>query len=455
MRLFSLKLPLAVAGFAAITGALALSTTSSDREPLLPLPAADAQFRVAPMASVELGRQLFYDPVLSGNRTVACATCHFPDFGTSDGVSLAIGDGGIGLGPDRKIDPDNVPEQRVGRNAPSLFNLGASEFNALFHDGRLEVDETRPSGIRSPLEDNMVSGFNSILSAQAMFPVLSPDEMAGHYSENEISTSVRQGQLTGEWGAWSLIADRVSAVPAYKESFRALAGDDGDDGEIAFTDISNAIADFIAFEWRTDNSPFDAYLRGEDSLSELQLAGMDIFYGKGGCASCHSGQFQTDQQFYAIAMPQIGPGKAARFETHNKDTGRMRVTGNTEDAYRFRVPSLRNIALSAPYGHSGAYATLEAVVRHHLNPVEALYSYDRTQAILPDFPGASDWNVLDDPLEIAAIAAANELEPVDLNETELVALLAFLNALTDPLAVTGRLGVPDNVPSGLPVAGGH
>ncbi|HHG90300.1 MAG TPA: cytochrome-c peroxidase [Devosia sp.] len=447
-----MKLPLAVAGFVAIAGALALSGETPEHQTVLPLPSADAQFRVAPMASVELGRQLFYDPVLSGNKAVACATCHFPDFGTSDGVSLSIGDGGIGLGPDRKIDPDNIPEQRVGRNAPSLFNLGAGEFNVMFHDGRLEEDETRPSGIRSPLEDNMVSGFSSILAAQAMFPVLSPDEMAGHYSENEISTAVRQGRLTGERGAWELIADRVSAIPAYKEGFRALRGDDR---EISFIDISNVIADFIAFEWRTDNSPFDAYLRGESILSELQLAGMGIFYGKGECASCHSGQFQTDQQFYAIAMPQIGPGKAARFETHNKDVGRMRVTGDADDAYRFRTPSLRNTALSAPYGHSGAYATLEAVVRHHLNPVEALYSYDRTQAILPDFPGASDWNVLDDPAEMAAIAAANELEPVDLNETELVALLAFLNALTDPRAVTGRLGVPDSVPSGLPVAGGR
>ncbi len=452
MRIFMLKLLLAMAGIAAITGALALGGKTPDRQTVMPLPDVDAQFSTPGMASVELGRQLFYDPILSGNRTVACATCHFPDFGTSDGVSLAIGDGGIGLGPKRKIDPENLPEQRVGRNAPALFNLGASEFTALFHDGRLEADESRPSGIRSPLEDNMVKGFNSILSAQAMFPVLSPDEMAGHYSENEISTSVRQGQLTGEGGAWELIADRVSAIPSYRESFSMLLGNDR---EIAFTDISNVIADFIAFEFRADNAPFDTYLRGVESLSPLQLAGMDLFYGKAGCASCHSGQFQTDQQFHAIAMPQIGPGKAARFETHNRDTGRMRVTGNPDDAYRFRTPSLRNVALSAPYGHSGAYATLEAVVRHHLNPVQALYAYDRTQARLPAFPGAADWNVLDDPVELAAIAAASELAPVDLSEREIMALLAFLNSLTDPVALTGRLGVPDTVPSGLPVAGGR
>ena len=84
------------------------------------------------------------------------------------------------------IDPANPPEQRIPRNAQALWNLGAHEFTVLFHDGRIEVDETRPGGIRTPLAEDMVGGFATLLSAQTMFPVLSPDEMAGHYSENEI-----------------------------------------------------------------------------------------------------------------------------------------------------------------------------------------------------------------------------------------------------------------------------
>lgn len=410
------------------------------------LPSADAIFSTAEQNSIELGQLLFYDPILSGNKSVACATCHHPEFGTSDGVPLAIGDGGIGLGPKREIDPKNAPELRIGRNAPALFNLGAVQFISLFHDGRLEIDPARPSGIRSPLEDEMVVGFNSILSAQAMFPVLSPDEMAGHYSENEISKSVRLGQLTIEGGAWDLIAQRVAAIPEYREMFDGVIGGDK---PIEFIDISNAIADFIAFEWRADNSFFDLFLRDEGGLSEDATAGMNLFYGKAGCVACHAGQFQTDHDFHAIAMVQIGPGKAERFENHNRDVGRMRVTGDDADAYAFRTPSLRNVALTGPYGHAGAYGTLEAVIRHHLDPVNSLYEFDRNFLHLPNFPGAIDFTILDDPQEMAAIAETNELEPQILSNDEVNQLLAFLNALTDPMSSNGRLGVPQSVPSGL------
>jgi len=80
----------------------------------------------------------------------------------------------IGLGPARKIDPDNIPEERIPRNAPALFNLGASEFTVMFHDGRLEVDASHPGGLRTPMDADMVAGFASVLSAQTMFPVRVP-----------------------------------------------------------------------------------------------------------------------------------------------------------------------------------------------------------------------------------------------------------------------------------------
>jgi len=412
-----------------------------------PLPEADAVFPEADMAKISLGQLLFYDPVLSGNRNVACATCHTPRFGTSDGVSLGLGDGATGLGPKRVPDPDNMPEKRVPRNSPALFNLGAAEFTSLFHDGRLEADASRPSGIRSPLGEDMAEGFESVLSAQAMFPVLSGDEMAGHYSENDISRAVRLGFFTGADGAWDIISKRVEALPEYRLAFDTVIGTRA----IHFTDIANAIAAFVAFEWRADNSPFDAYLREGTPMPAAAEEGMALFYGKAGCDSCHAGQFQTDQQFYAIAMPQIGPGKAASFESYNRDTGRMRVTGDMQDAYAFRTPSLRNSTLTAPYGHSGAYGTLEAVIRHHLDPVASLLAYDPAGAIFPEFSNESDFDVLNDAVELAAIANANSLEPIDLSDSEVEALLAFLQALTDKSFETDRLGIPERVPSGLPV----
>lgn len=423
----------------ALTIAIIASNVSAN--PQLDFP--PAQFATASDASIKLGRLLFYDPILSGNRNTACATCHHPKFGTSDGVSLALGEGGIGLGPIRRANPENLPEQRIGRNAPALFNLGAAEFTSLFHDGRLEADASRPSGMRTPLDDEMVQGFDSVLSAQAMFPVLSGDEMSGHYSENDVSQAVRQGFLTHNGGAWDIIAARVSGIAEYRALFDKVIGANS----IKFTDISNAIANFIAFEWRADNSPFDRYLQG-NPLPQDAADGLVLFYGKAGCASCHSGRFQTDHSFHAIAMPQIGPGKAARFEDHHRDVGRMRVTGKAADAYKFRTPSLRNISTSAPYGHNGAYASIEAVVRHHLDPVASLKNYNRDQAILPSLKGANDWSILDTPSEIQAIADANELIPINLTDTEVAALLAFLKSLKDG---TKRLGIPASVPSGLPV----
>lgn len=405
-----------------------------------------AEFATHSDAEVALGQLLFYDPILSGNRNTSCATCHHPKFGTSDGVSLALGEGGIGLGPDRVADPQNPPEQRIGRNAPALFNLGAAAFSSLFHDGRLEADDSLPSGIRTPLADSMAVGFSSVLSAQAMFPVLSGDEMAGHYSENDVSQAVRQGFLSRQGGAWDIISARVAGIEEYRLRFDAVIGQ----RDIKFTDVANMIAAFVAVEWRADNSPFDQYLAGGDYPDDA-LAGLELFYGKANCVACHSGQFQTDHDFHAIAMPQIGPGKAARFESHNRDTGRMRVTGAAADAYRFRTPSLRNIALTAPYGHDGAYRVLEAVVRHHLDPVGSLYAYDPAQAIFPEFDGKSDFAVLDQPNEIAEIAKANELAVNALSDAEISQLIAFLNSLTDLTSVEGRLGIPISVPSGLPI----
>jgi cytochrome c peroxidase len=415
----------------------------------LPRPITDADYNPVRPEEAALGQLLFYDPILSGNREVSCATCHHPDLGTGDGLSLSLGDGGKGLGPDRVVDPANPPEQRVPRNAQPLFNLGAKDITALFHDGRIEADPSRPGGLRNPLDEDMLQGFASILSAQTMFPVLSPDEMAGHYSENEVAQAVRLGILTGEGGAWDLITRRVAAIPAYAARFEAVYPAITSPDDIAFTDISNAIAAFMAFEWRSDTSPFDAYLRGTGTLDAAQMRGLDIFYGKGGCAACHSGPFLTDQEFHAMGVPPLGPGKGARFETTLRDEGRFRVTGQAADMYKFRTPSLRNIAQTGPYGHDGAYATLTGFIVAHLDPVAALADYDRTQVILPDM-AVNDWRAMDDPAEVAAIAAAVKVAPVSLSADEIADLVAFLGALSDPGAA--RLGVPDAVPSGLRVA---
>lgn len=409
----------------------------------IPRPVVDADYAPVRFEEAALGRDLFYDPILSGNREVSCATCHHPAFGTGDGLSLGLGDGGIGLGAKRIADPANMPEDRIPRNAPALFNLGAHEFTRLFHDGRIEVDPSRPGGIRTPLDADMAVGFASLLSAQTMFPVLSPDEMAGHYNENDISKAVRRGVITGTGGAWDLIAKRVAAVPAYAAAFRAVYPDRP---EIAFTDISNAIAAFMEWEWRSDTAPFDAVLRGELTLTGDAADGMTLFYGEAGCGTCHAGPFLTDQDFHAMGQPQIGPGKAAAFEDNARDEGRFRVTGHESDLYAFRTPSLRNVMQTGPYGHAGAYSDLRDFLDAHADPVVALEGYDIAKATLPKL------EVVDLAEDFAPIAAAVVTPSVSLSEEDITKLLAFLATLTDPVAIEGRLGIPETVPSGLPVA---
>lgn len=425
---------------AAVLVALEFTMTSATALDLGPRPT----FPEPNMDRIRLGQLLFYDPILSGNKNISCATCHHPRFGTSDGVSLSLGEGGVGLGPARRATRQNSPEQRLPRNAPGLWNLGAREFTVFFHDGRLETDPTQAFGIRTPLGADMTQGFQSALSAQAMFPVLSPDEMAGHYAENDVSLAVRKGLLSQSGGAWDIIAKRVVDIPEYAKSFEDVFPGKS----LEFTDIANVIADFIAFEWRADASDFDVAMTGGPPLSQEAQRGMSLFYGRAACNRCHSGWFQTDHQFHAIAMPQFGPGKAARFENHARDEGRLRVTGAAEDAFAFRTPSLRNVTLTAPYGHTGAYPDLERVVRHHLDPVSALRSYNPADAILQEATGSKDVPTTAVFSEVQAIEDANSLDPMTLNDSDVAAILVFLKALEDPAE---RLGIPVSVPSGLPV----
>jgi len=247
-----------------------------------------------------------------------------------------------------------------------------------------------------------------------------------------------------------LLSRRVGAVPEYAALFQDVYPHIDNSEDIAFTDISNAIAAFIALEWRSDAARFDDVLRGTARFEGIEQRGMALFYGSAGCAACHSGPFLTDHDFHAMGAPQIGPGKSATFEEHQRDDGRFRVTGRTEDRYAFRTPSLRNVAKTAPYGHAGAHKDLAAFIAAHANPEAGLKNYDPEQAVLVHRTN-KDFLVMNDAEQVKAIARAVGVAPVNLSRADIDALVAFLNTLTDPAAIAGRMGVPDAVPSGLPV----
>ena len=432
----------------------------------IPLPnnrsaVTDNDFYPAPSsAEVALGKVLFFDKIISGNNNISCATCHHPLASTGDGLALSIGEGGKGLGVSRDtgIGGDAV-EMRVPRNAPHLFNLGAKEYVFMFHDGRVTVDNSLPSGFNTPAGEQLPLGLANPLAAQAMIPVTSDPEMAGQTGETPVADAAAEGALAGENGVWSLLAQRLRAIPEYVALFQdAYPEQITTADDIKFKDAANAIAAFEATAWRADNSRYDQYLRGNNhALTVSEVQGMKLFYGKANCSLCHSGKFQTDHSFHAIAMPQIGPGKGHNSEGYSdgrEDFGREAVTGDVNDRFRFRTPGLRNVALTAPYGHDGAFDTLEAVVRHHLNPVESLLDYDTSQVLIPSRADLDeqDFVVMNDYWCSEQIAHRNELASVDIDEEELAELLSFLHALTHNASLDDRHNVPSSVPSGLTLA---
>ena len=221
----------------------------------IPSAATDDDFHQFPAELVELGRDLFFDPILSGNKNIACATCHHPSLGTSDGMSLSVGEGGVGLGESRRVDMGNAPKARIPRNAPALFNLGAKEYTVMFHDGRTSNDRHAMFGIRMPEGRTLERPVVSALAAQNILPILSPDEMSGHPGENEVADAVAAERIMGDGGAWDILTKRLDSIPEYRQRFEVLGSSD-----IHITDIGTALSAFIGSEFRATESPFDQYL---------------------------------------------------------------------------------------------------------------------------------------------------------------------------------------------------
>ena len=433
---------------------------------LAPLTDSDFHDNGAPGETrVALGRFLMFDKILSGNQNISCATCHHPLTNTGDGLSLPIGEGARGLGVTRDTgsDEDAVVE-RVPRNSPHVWNEGAREFTAMFHDGRIELNDAFPSGCKTPAGANLPYNLENIVACQAMFPVTSPTEMAGQAGENSIADAASDDNLAGPGGVWEQLARRLQDIPEYVDMFIAAFGDVNSASDITYAHAANAISAFERVFWRADDSPFDRYLRGDkEAMSQNAIKGMNLFYkgrnekGKDksiACADCHSGVLQTDHAFHSNAMPQIGAGRGDGFDGH-EDFGREQVTGDPADRYKFRTPSLRNVTLNAPYGHSGPYNTLRAIVEHHIDTVKGINNYDQSQAKLPSRPDldALDFIVMDDPARVAEIAAHTELPDAMAYESRDVdRIIDFLNALTDPGSVDNRDDVPARVPSGLTLA---
>jgi cytochrome c peroxidase len=356
----------------------------------------------------ELGRLLFWDPILSGAQDVACGTCHHPDFAYADGRALSLGTGAVGLGPSRRDPTGDVPVVR--RNSPTVLNVGYNGVERRRRRGGGD-DAVTPAALASVNAARAPMFWDSrvrSLEAQALEPIKAFDEMRGDAYPERMAVD-------------SVIA-RLRAIPEYVSLFESAFGTGTTIGP---AQLGAAIA---AFERSlvAMNSPLDRYRAGDrTALTEQQRRGMEEF-DDAGCDRCHEGPMFSDFDHHAEGVAE-NPLVAL------PDTGRGR--------FRFRTPSLRNIALTAPYMHNGTLATLEDVLEF----------YDEGRSRNPNVADRGPQGREDDDDDNRQARLSGQFRRVDdMSEQEREDIVAFLEALSDP--GFDRV-VPARVPSGLTPGG--
>jgi cytochrome c peroxidase len=437
-----------------------------------------------------LGRFLFFDQELGGQRHSSCATCHHPAFHGADGQNIAKGVFcTIGWeGQSREWDngdevfcdvapPDGTGGNVVGpfrtaplneRNSPSVLN--SPLFPKQMLDGRFHFVDASSTDVNE-LDPDL--GFNvqppdgvlftrSLLAAQAFKPVPSVIEMAGDFPFDgqplpppEIFNPAVQ----------DAIADRLDNISAYRDLFEAAYPRQVFDTDPVITESDpityDAIADAMAtWEDRTlvmTDSPWDAFLLGDDdAISATAKRGALIFFTWGKCSQCHSGDLFTDFENHNIGVPQVGPGfgnsdpapEYGGFDTW--DFGAENTTGDRGDRFKFRTPPLRGITLTSPYMHNGAYADLGDAIRHHSNPYAFYRRYDEDQ-LLPEVAGHGLkplGPVFDSSNPVVLGPGSGTL--IWLGSRHVDDLIEFLRALTDPAMLDFVNAAPAELPSGFP-----
>ncbi len=281
---------------------------------------------------IELGQKLFFDPILSLDMSISCASCHKPEFAFADNEKLSFGvNDSIGL-----------------RNTPSVMNMASRPY--FFYDGR------SPS-----------------LEEQAIGPIENPLEMNLSYEK---------------------AVDRVRLNKEYSALFKKIYSSEPDSQNIA-----HAIASFEKSLESNGSAPHDIWINDIDTLalSKSQLRGRELFISdEFKCFDCHFGPDFTGDEFRNIGLYD---------EITLLDKGRFDVTKDSSDLGKFKVPGLRNVALTAPYMHNGMFQTLEEVIDYYSNP----------------------YDFVKDPVNMDSLM----IEPLNLSEQQKRDLVNFLHSLTD------------------------
>ena len=270
--------------------------------PVTAFPALPEVMNDVPDARIELGRLLFFDPILSVDDQTACATCHSEIWGMGDGIPRAVGHGaGLNAGPGRE------GPNMLRRNSPALYNLAFR--SSLLWDGREQV-----------------------LEEQALTPLFAEDELS---ADRET------------------LLEELSSVPEYEARF---ADAFPEDPTITIDNLASALSAYQR-TFISDRATYDAYLEGRPELmNEEQVAGMYRFAAMG-CDDCHTPPLFESETFANRNVPEVEGIVDHGLEEH---------TGRKEDRGKFRTPSLRNLRSTGPYFHNGLVLVESEAIRHEL-----------------------------------------------------------------------------------------
>lgn len=436
-----------------------------------------------------LGKLLFFTKGLSGNKDVACVTCHHPNFGFGDNLPLPVGVGGndpdlIGPGRKRENRPGTFPPFGMGdsampRNSPTLIGLAfwdesitwdGTVFSSTGTPGMSGVDGQIIAPVDSPPVRGMFTNFMlprqdliryedkfdanmPISSGHGMFPASVNAAMRGSAfgakgapntpGMTDLEVRWQIAARIGNYGAGAGHFAKNEWLPLFRKAFNKP--DAPADKLVTPNAISLAIADYERTMTFT-NTPWKAYVRGDNkAISDAAKRGAYLFYktpGEGGayCASCHRGDFFSDEKYWVLAVPQIGRGKTDinDFEDGIDDWGRAHVTGHRADKYAYRTPTLLGVEVTEPFGHSGVFKTMKDVVLHHLNVEKSIARFDYKTISTDGGPINSRLSAkqtaraLDMLRQQRAAGKPGVLQDIAMSDRQVDDIVEFLKTLTDP-----------------------
>lgn len=399
-----------------------------------------------------LGQALFFDPVLSGPRNVSCSTCHILSYGLTDGLPRSIGVAGTGVGSSRRLSNGLLVHPR---RSLDLWNRDNNAVSSFFWDGHVEVLDSTKRIFRSPMGSDLPRGFQNAMAVQAVVPITVPDEMLGTYGSrssstlpmphaNQIDDLVTQRSYTSVAAMMQSVYHRLlrrllgldSKPYPWQDEYRqmfAKAYPPKPVSKISIVDIGNAIAHYEEMAFAANASPWDHYIAGETNvISEEAKAGAIIFYGRGRCAACHSGQLFSDFKYHSIGIFSkiVVNGKLVN------DYGRWLVTRSEQDKFAFRTPPLRNVTRRPLYFHDGSTSGIYATLVRHVNPLARAGGYN------PDGSFSLDRG------QIQSVSPLLTTEKIRLSAGDIEALIAFLTTLESQTRDDAQI-IPRHVPSGL------